>query len=119
VTHVGRVPQRDIQSFFSDASLTITLLDGEGWRELTIYPGTSSRATREQRERFERRMASWSGEVAEYFTALHHLYSYLNRHPKRAKHVFEALLGEKDALEGEWVSPDPLAVALRDEKTTA
>jgi hypothetical protein len=97
VTHVGHLPQRDLQSFFSDASMTITILDGDGWRELSIYPGTSTRATREQRERFAKKMATWSSEIARYFTALHHLYSYLDRNPERARYVFEALFEEKGA----------------------
>lgn len=111
VTRVGRVAQRDIQPLFSDASLTISLIDGDGTRELSIYPGTSSRATREQRERFQRKMSAWSTDVARYFTALHHLYSYLDANPDRARYLFEAL-----NREGSPVTEDeqPLIEAVGD-----
>jgi hypothetical protein len=116
VTRVGRVPQSELQPFFSDASLTVSLLDGDGWRELAIYPGTSSRATREQRERFGRRMTAWSSEVARYFTAVHHLYSYLDAHPQRARFVFEALFDDPGA--GFTEDEEPLVNAVLDAMET-
>jgi hypothetical protein len=95
MTRIARIPREDLQRFFSDASLTVSIVDGDGWSELTIYPGASTRATREQREHFTRSMSSWSGEVARYFTALSHVYQYLDGAPQRAPYVFAALLNEK------------------------
>lgn len=105
VTREARIHQSDIQRFFSDASLTVSLIDGDGWRELSIYPGTSSRASREQRERFARRMSAWSDEVARYFAAIHHLYSYLDSYPQRAKYVFQAVFGGEEAAVTEDEEP--------------
>lgn len=95
VTRSGRISRDELQRFFSDASMTVTFVDGDGWTEMTIYPGGSTRATREQREHFTRGLSSWSNEVARYFTALSHVYSYLDGAPHRAEFIFAALLNEK------------------------
>jgi hypothetical protein len=69
---------------------------GEGFSELAIYPGASSRATREQQRKFEEELDAWSAEVARYFTAVRHLYRYLDENPGRAQYVFAALIAGKD-----------------------
>lgn len=91
VTRSARVPPDDLQNVFSDANITVDVLGGEGWRELTFYPGSSGRATREQRQRFDADLARWSEFVADYFTAMGRLYAYLDDAPERAPFVFGAL----------------------------
>ena len=190
VTRRIRIPAEDLQRVFSDTSITVTFMRGEGWRELSFFPGSSSRATREQTRHFDEELRSWSEEVARYFIAIDHLYDYLDEYPHRTKFVFAALLSEKEpvvledeeplldaviramerigermdarddsaftfaeeadlifnpyparlvvrvprekdlvvepvdlfetiaALEGKWISPDPLAALLKDESPT-
>src|SRR5687767_12936779 len=47
--HAAEFSANDLQQFFSDTGLIITVLRGNGWDELAIYPGTSTRATQQQR----------------------------------------------------------------------
>jgi len=95
VTRSARIGSDDLQQVFSDANITVDVLRGEHWRELTFYPGASSRASREQQQRFDAELAVWSESVAHYFTAVHHLYSYLRSEPGRDQYIFAALLNEK------------------------
>jgi hypothetical protein len=88
VTRRITIPADDLQRVFSDTSITVNLLEGEGWRELSLYPGTSSRASREQIRLFEEHLNAWSEEVARYFIAIDHLYDYLDENPHRAKFIF-------------------------------
>ena len=109
VTRKVHIPADDLQRVFADTAITVSLIAGEGWHELTFYPGSSSRASREQAAHFESQLNAWSNEVARYFTAIDHLYDYLGENPQRAKYVFAALLNEKDSpvLEDE----EPLVTA--------
>ena len=95
VTRSARIGSDDLQQVFSDANVTVDVLRGESWRELTFYPGASSRASREQQHRFDAELAAWSESVARYFTAVHHLYSYLRSEPGRDRYIFAALLNER------------------------
>ena len=95
VSRSARIDPRDLQRFFSDVSVTVKVTDGEGWRELALYPGTSTRASREQRRRFDERMGLWSRAVARYFTTVHHFYAYLRENPRRAEPLFAALFQQK------------------------
>ena len=111
VTRTIRIPEDDLQRVFADTSITVSLIRGEGWRELTFYPGASSRASREQVKHFEGALSDWSKDVARYFTAIDHLYDYLDENPHRAKPIFAALINEKetaDILEDE----EPLLTAV-------
>lgn len=112
VTRRIRIPAEDLQRLFSDTNITLNLVRGHGWRELSFYPGSSSRASREQIRHFEAELRSWSKEVARYFVAVDHLYDYLDENPHRSKFVFAALVNEKDAavLEDE----EPLLRAVID-----
>ncbi|HUR82794.1 MAG TPA: hypothetical protein VM733_18690 [Thermoanaerobaculia bacterium] len=97
VTHAARIPADDLQQLFSDANITVDFVRGDGWRELRFYPGSDGRATREQREAFESTLQAWSRSVVRYFTAMDHLYKYMDHHPQRAEALFAALMEEKDA----------------------
>lgn len=96
VVHTIRVPADDLQRVFSDTSVTVTLTRDRGWKELTLYPGTSTRATREQQRLWDEQLTAWSEDVARYFTAIDHLYDYLDDQPHRAKAVFAALVAAEE-----------------------
>jgi hypothetical protein len=108
VTHAARIPSDDLQQLFSDTGITVDVVRGEGWRELRLYPGSTGRATREQQREFETTLEVWSRSVTRYFTAIDHLYSYLDEHPQRAQPVFAAFLEEK--------GPDDVIPAVSEEE---
>jgi hypothetical protein len=97
VTRSTSVKFDDVQQFFADTALMFQLTRRDGYNELTIYPGTSTRATREQQAHFRRAMHEWSKSIERYFRAIDHLYDYLEENPQRAEYVFAALFEEKDA----------------------
>lgn len=116
VVRSGRIRTHDLQQLFSDTSITISVVDGEGWRELAMYPGTSTRASREVQREFDEGLQSWSAEVARYVTAIQHLYAYMDENPQRARYLFAAVLHEKDAvvLEDEQPLVDAVMHAMDD-----
>ncbi|HEY8132220.1 MAG TPA: hypothetical protein VII12_10025 [Thermoanaerobaculia bacterium] len=87
---------------------------GDGWAELTIYPGSSERATRQQRERVERMLALYSERAAHYFQTIRGLYSYLDAKPQRAADVFTAVFrDEKDPPARVSEKEESLAAGVR------
>lgn len=92
VEHSAVVNRDDLHKFFADLPVTFSLTRRDGYSELAIYPATSTRASREQREHFERTMEFWSEGVAHYLSAMHVFYSYLDTQPRRAEIMFAALL---------------------------
>ena len=122
VTRAVRIPTRDLQQVFSDTNMTVHVLQGEGWRELTFYPGGSTRATREQQSRFRDDLENWSGAVARYFTMVHRVYTYLDLNPSRAEAIFTAIVEptagggivEYPLGEDEQVLIDDLLAAMED-----
>ena len=97
VEHIASLPPENLQKFFFDTPLTVNFSRGEGWAELTVYPGTSLRATRRQRENVERMMAIYSERAARYFESIRAMYAYLDEKPQRASDMFEAVFrDEKD-----------------------
>lgn len=104
VTRSANISSDDLQHLLSDTNITVDVLRGEGWREITFYPGSGGRATREQQRDFDAELAQWSRAVARYFTAVHHLYSYLDEYPHRAKDIFGAI-GKEEILLGEEEQP--------------
>lgn len=115
VTRSIRIPQNDLQQVFSDTNITVSFLNAEGWRELSFYPGGSSRATHEQRKHFDDALTSWSGAASRYYNALHDLYVYLDANPQRASALFEELLNENDGMAGASIADEerPLVDATR------
>jgi hypothetical protein len=96
VERLSTIDRDDLPRFFDDMSVTISLLPNAGGTELTIIPGASNRATRQQRERVLEKLHSWSHDAAAYFEALGHLYAYLDEHPERAETAFTLYLGDHD-----------------------
>lgn len=92
--HSAKIRLDDLQRFLSDCG-TIQITDGERWTEMALYPSSSARATRQQRERVLSAMHTWAVDAVRYFRALDDLYSYLDREPKRATPVFTILLSDK------------------------
>jgi len=94
--HSATIATEALQRFVSDLPVTVQLTRGEGWSELTLYAGASTRATRQQREHFARQLEQWSGAVARYFQAVHHLYTYLGANPQRAENAFRQIYADDD-----------------------
>lgn len=97
VKHVARsavVRPDSLQRFFNDTGLTLSLIEGSGWRELSIYPGTSTRASSRQRAEMKRQLDQWSELLTSYFAALSTLYRYLEQHPDRAAPALQEVLKE-------------------------
>jgi len=98
-----RIPSTDLQQVFSDTNITVHVLHGAGWSELSFYPGTTNRATRQQQLELNTALTEWSTSVARYYTAIDHLYTYVNANPQRAQYLFAFLLSEKGPDEAEPV----------------
>lgn len=87
----------DLQKFFYDTPITITTLRGDGWIELAIYAGSSTRATNEQKRIAQKILTAYSARAARYFHAVRSLYAYLDERPQRAQILFEDVFAdEKD-----------------------
>jgi len=119
VTRSVRIPSNQLQQVFSDVNITVSILNGPGWRELSFIPGGSIRATREQHRHFEDALVSWSGAVARYFVAVDRLYDYMNANPQRAPALFTAILQEKsdevtDAVAEEKPLVDHVTAAMEE-----
>ena len=86
--------------FFGDTSLGVDYSIRQGVAELRIVPGSGGRADRTQRERVDRALEEWSGQVAEYFADASALWEYLERRPQRAEaclaRLFAEVLSEED-----------------------
>jgi hypothetical protein len=90
-----RMTVDDLQRLLSDCG-TIQITDGDHWTELALYPSSSTRATRQQREHVELAMHTFSADVVRYLRALDRLYSYLDHAPDRATPVFIIFLSDKE-----------------------
>src|SRR5205814_310480 len=69
VTRSATIDADDIQKFFYDLTVTTKVTRGDGWVELAIYPGTSNRATRQDREDFEKRLNGGAVAARRYVDA--------------------------------------------------
>ena len=108
VTRSIVIPPDDLPRVFSDCAFTVFAKRGE----LTFYPGTSTRATREQQRRFDEELDAWSEDVTRYFRAVRVLYQYLDDQPGRAKYVFAALVAGKDEATTVLEDEQPLVDAV-------
>jgi hypothetical protein len=94
-TRTAVIAPEDLQTLLADSNITVNVLRGDGWRELALYPGASSRASREQQRRIDDELAGWSAAVARYLAAIHRMYTYMDERPARSEVLFAALLNEK------------------------
>lgn len=88
VIHTVKIPRSSLQQIFSDTSITVEAGPGS----IIFYPGTSVRATREQRQHFEAGLNRWSSAIAVYYDAIHRLYRYMDANPDRAEALFETIV---------------------------
>lgn len=109
VTRTATIPPDDLQLLFADANITVKTFHGDGWRELAFFPGSSTRATREQQRQFDAELMAWSREASAYFRAVHDLYRYLEHNPGRARWLFAAVFSEQNE--------DGTPVAVLEEET--
>jgi hypothetical protein len=91
VERSATVPVENLQKFFFDTPISVAVTRGDGWAELTLYAGTSTRATRQQHERVEKTLTTYSERAARYFESIRSMYKYLDAKPQRATALFTAL----------------------------
>jgi hypothetical protein len=92
----ARIDTADLQKVFFDVAVSAVVTRGDGWAELAIYPGTSTRATRPQRDDAEKKLRAYSERALRYFAALRSMYGYMNEHSARATEIFAALFRDED-----------------------
>jgi|GEM_PF-338939 len=85
--------------FFGDTLISADYQAEDGWAELSLAPLAAGRATRRQRQIYDRSVGPWTGALATYFRAASALYTYLASHPDRARVTLGVLLA--DVLDGE------------------
>lgn len=86
-----------LQKFFFDTPITVTTTRGEGWLEMTMYAGASTRATPAQRRKAEKILDAYAARALRYFAAVRTMYLYLDEHPHRAAALYTDIFsGEKD-----------------------
>ncbi|MBV8543291.1 MAG: hypothetical protein JO088_00990 [Acidobacteria bacterium] len=111
----ARIDTADLQKIFFDVSVSAVVTRGDGWAELAIYPGTSTRATRPQRDDAEKKLRAYSKRAVRYFSAVRAMYDYMNEHPPRAKEIFAALFRDEDDTQQPLLSSEErdLVIVLR------
>mgnify|MGYP003576562475 CR=1 FL=1 len=106
----------DLTRFFSDTLIRaqIKTLDGES--ELTLTPGSGSRASRSQRSEFESRRTAWLDSYSRYLHATEKLYAYLQANGTRAAVCFKEVFREEIEAEDkdEWEAPTPQEQEMTD-----
>lgn len=96
VERFGLTSERDLTRFFSDTAVNVIVTEGDGWKELTLYPGRSDRATREDRTQLDRQMTAWSTAFDAYSRQVSKLNAYVVSHPDRAQMIGIALFGSDE-----------------------
>ncbi len=111
----ARIDTSDLQKIFFDVSVSAVVTRGDGWAELAIYPGTSTRATRPQRDDAEKKLRAYSERAVRYFAAVRTMYDYMNEHPPRAKEIFAGLFRDEDDAQQPLLSTEErdLVIVLR------
>lgn len=94
--HVARIDVADLQKVFFDVAVSAAVTRGDGWAELAIYPGTSTRATRQQRDDSEKKLRAYARRAVRYFEAVRAMYDYMNDNPPRAREIFATLFRDED-----------------------
>lgn len=116
VRQSGVVSLESLDRLFAQQGLTFSRLDDEQWHELSIYPGASRRATREQQQRVAMAFDGWAMAVADYVEAMRAVYDHAERNPSRAAAVLRPLFadlladGEKESTDEEGTSEETALV---------
>jgi hypothetical protein len=111
--HSGVVNREDLARFFGDLPMTVTIARGNGWTELAIYPGSSSRASRQQREIVEQVLDVWTHQTANYFTRMSRLYEWMDAHPQMAEQAFTLLFDDNENAHATDEEEESLVTAAR------
>ncbi len=90
----ANVEARDLQRLFYDVGVSAQMTRGESWSELTLYPGSSSRASRQQRAEVSRQLDAFAARAAAYYQAIGAMYAYLDANAHRAEPLFVAVFEE-------------------------
>jgi len=111
----ARIDAVDLQKIFFDVSVSAVVTRGDGWAELAIYPGTSTRATRPQRDDAEKKLRAYSERAVRYFAAIRSMYGYMDQHAPRATEIFAALFRDEDDATPSLITDEEhdLVVAVR------
>jgi hypothetical protein len=94
--HVATVQSDQLQKLFFDLPITVTTQRGEGWMELTMYAGSSNRATLQQRRLAEKMLDAYSRRAVNYFNSVRAMYAYLDEYPQRARLMFTDIFADDD-----------------------
>lgn len=103
---IARIDSADLQKIFFDVAVSTVVTRGDGWEELTIYPGTSTRATRSQRDDAEKKLDAYSARAVHYFEAVRTMYDYLSEHQQRATELFAALFHDTNDPEPSFINDE-------------
>jgi hypothetical protein len=112
--HSAVMGRDDLQRFFGDTPLLTKFTRGNTWSELAIYAGSSTRATRQQREEVERILDEWSHRSAHYIDQMSRLYEFLDRHPQRARDDFALLFADPGSGHATNDEEDALVTGARE-----
>lgn len=111
--HSGVMERDQLARFFGDLPMTVTVSRGDGWTELAIYPGSSSRASRQQRETVDQVLDLWSRDVSNYLNRMSHLYRWLDAHPQMAEQAFTLLFEDEERAHAVDEEEDALITGAR------
>lgn len=114
VEHVGVMRRDDLQRFFGDTPILTKFTRGDGWSELSVYAGSTARATRQQREEVQQVLDVWSRNAARYVNAMSRLYEFLDAHPQRAVDDFDLLFADAGTAHALDEEEDALVNGARD-----
>jgi len=95
VERVAVVDTDNLGRFFSDTSLSVFYSEDLDWAEFAIYPGTSNRATREQRNAMVERLSVWTDHLELYYREVERTFAWTARHPERARTVFGTIFRDE------------------------
>lgn len=113
VEHSAVFEREQLARFFGDLPMTVALTKGEGWTELAIYPSSSPRASRQQKEIVEHLLNNWSGDLAEYFNRMSRLYEWLDSQPALAEPTFDLLFADEEKAHAADAEADALLTGAR------
>lgn len=104
VEHSATIPADNLQKFFFDVPMTVTLIRGDGWAELDIVAGTSLRASSAQQRQVNETIRRYARLAAGYVSAVRSMYLYLDEKPQRANDLFTAFFRDDDSQQPPSIS---------------
>lgn len=83
-----------VERLFAQQGIALTVLEDRDWQEISIYPGASRRATREQRDQVSSAFDGWAEAVVRYVEAMRNVYDYVDANPERASALLRPLYSD-------------------------